>query len=105
MKAKVKEIVKKMDSSNCSYPHHLITMPGRPHTVLGEGVLQKVKKWLSPPDPSTNYNIGLRDLYEESATWFLDSLIFQEWHSTGSLLWIDGKRAFVEVENCHFTYP
>ncbi|KAH9030407.1 ankyrin repeat-containing domain protein [Lactarius pseudohatsudake] len=54
-------------------------------------VLQKLKRWLSPPDPSTNYNIGLRDLHEETATWFLESRIFQEWYSMGSLLWIHGK--------------
>ncbi|KAH9172803.1 hypothetical protein EDB89DRAFT_2095778, partial [Lactarius sanguifluus] len=56
-----------------------------------EEVLQKLKGWLSPPDPSTNYNIGLRDLHEATATWFLEGRIFQEWHSTGSLLWIHGK--------------
>jgi hypothetical protein len=73
-----------------------------PHTALGEGVLQKLKKWLSPPDPSVNYNIGLRCLHEETAIWFLDSPIFQEWHSAGSLLWIDGKRAFVESGKLSF---
>ncbi|KAH9003601.1 ankyrin repeat-containing domain protein [Lactarius hatsudake] len=56
-----------------------------------EEVLQKLKGWLSPPDPSTNYNIGLRDLHKETATWFLEGRIFQEWYSMGSLLWIHGK--------------
>ncbi|KAH9172311.1 hypothetical protein EDB89DRAFT_1886149, partial [Lactarius sanguifluus] len=56
-----------------------------------EEVLQKLKQWLSPPDPSTNYNIGLRDLHEATATWFLEARIFQDWHSAGSLLWIHGK--------------
>ncbi|KAH9172799.1 ankyrin repeat-containing domain protein [Lactarius sanguifluus] len=54
-------------------------------------MLQNLKGWLSPPDPSTNYAVGLRDLHEETATWFLEGRIFQEWHSTGSLLWIHGK--------------
>jgi hypothetical protein len=58
-------------------------------------VLYKLKGWLSPPDPSTNYNIGLRDLHKKTATWFLEGGIFQEWHLTGSLLWIHGKRAFL----------
>ncbi|KAH9047934.1 hypothetical protein EDB83DRAFT_2633183 [Lactarius deliciosus] len=35
-----------------------------------EEVLQKLKGWLSPPDPSANYNIGLRDLHEATASWF-----------------------------------
>ncbi|KAF8267107.1 hypothetical protein EI94DRAFT_72539 [Lactarius quietus] len=61
-----------------------------------EEVPQKLKGWLSPPDPSTNYNIGLRDLHEETAIWFLEGDVFQEWHSdsNGSLLWIHGKRTF-----------
>ncbi|KAH8982526.1 ankyrin repeat-containing domain protein [Lactarius akahatsu] len=72
-KAMVKEIADKMDARDL------------------EGVLQKLKGWLSPSDPSTNYNIGLRDLHEATTTWFLESRIFQEWHSNGSLLWIHGK--------------
>ncbi|KAH8982528.1 hypothetical protein EDB92DRAFT_1952255 [Lactarius akahatsu] len=72
-KAMVKEIVGKMDARDL------------------EEALQKLKGWLSPPDPSTNYNIGLRDLHEATATWFVEGPIFQEWHSNGSLLWIHGK--------------
>ncbi|KAH9033931.1 hypothetical protein EDB85DRAFT_2289282 [Lactarius pseudohatsudake] len=72
-KAMIKEMAEKMDARDL------------------EEVLQKLKGWLSPPDPSTNYNIGLRDLHEATATWFLEARIFQEWHSTGSLLWIHGK--------------
>ena len=64
--------------------------------VIGAEELQKLKQWLSPPDPSVNYNVGLRDLHEETATWFLEGAIFQEWHSISSLLWIHGKRAFLE---------
>ena len=67
--------------------------------AIGEDVLQKLRGWLSPPDPSTNYAIGLRDLHEETATWFLEGRIFQEWYSTGSLLWIHGKRTFVETSH------
>ena len=61
-----------------------------------EEFLQKIKGWLSPPDPSTNYVIGLRNLHEKTSTWFVEGRIFQEWHSTGSLLWVHGKRTFLE---------
>ncbi|KAH9172792.1 ankyrin repeat-containing domain protein [Lactarius sanguifluus] len=54
-------------------------------------MLLDLKGWLSPSDPSTNYAIGLRDLHKETATWFLEGRIFQEWYSMGSLLWIHGK--------------
>jgi hypothetical protein len=67
------------------------------HAAIGEKVQKKIKRWLIPPDPSTNYNNGLRNLHQETATWLLDGCIFQEWHSTGHLLWIHGKREFVET--------
>ena len=107
-KAVVKDIVHKMDARDCSYPLNFVVIPGRSshtnsHTVLVEDVLQKIERWLSPPDPSKNYNVGLRELHKETATWFLEGRIFQEWHSTCSLLWIHGKRAFMEMS--HFTHP
>ena len=71
--------------------------------VIGEDVLQKLKRWLSPPDPSTNYNIGLRELHKETASWFLQGRIFQEWYLRGPLLWIHGKRTF--PESLAFTCP
>ena len=67
------------------------------HTVTGEKVLHKIRHWLTPPDPSTNYNNGLRNLHWESATWLLDGRVFQDWHSTDSLLWIHGKRMLWEL--------
>jgi hypothetical protein len=94
----VKEILNKMDARNCSYSLDLVAIICRSsQIVIGEEVPQKLKGWLSPPDPSTNYNIGLRDLHKETATWFLEGCIFQEWHSSGSLLWIHGKRTYLKT--------
>ncbi|KAH9030417.1 hypothetical protein EDB85DRAFT_1433476 [Lactarius pseudohatsudake] len=72
-KAMIKEVTEKMDARDW------------------KEMLLDLKGWLSPSDPSTNYAIGLRDLHEETASWFLEGRIFQEWFSTGSLLWIHGK--------------
>ncbi len=58
-----------------------------------EEVLQKLRTWLSPSDPSINYNTGLDVLHKETTTWFLEGSAFQEWHSKGTLLWINAKRA------------
>ena len=49
-------------------------------------------KWLSPPDPSTNHNFACATHHKKTATWFFQGYMFQEWKSTGSLLWIHGKR-------------
>ena len=60
--------------------------------LLGNQLRESIHKWLSPPDPSTNHNIACRTHHKKSATWFFQGSIFQDWKSTGSLLWIHGKR-------------
>ena len=54
---------------------------------------ETIDKWLSPPDPSTNHNIACGTDHKKTASWFFQGSIFQEWKSTGSLLWIHGKRS------------
>ena len=62
--------------------------------IISETQLQEnVYKWLSPSDPSTNHNIACGTYHKKMATWFFQGSIFGEWKSTGSLLWIHGKRA------------
>ena len=54
---------------------------------------ENFRRWLSPPDPSKNYNIARKAHHEGSAKWFVHGDIFYEWkRATGSLLWIHGKR-------------
>jgi hypothetical protein len=96
-KAMVKETVEKMGARDCSCLDSIAIPCRSSHTVIGNEILQKLKQWLSPPDTSTNYTFGLRAIHEETATWFLEGRIFQEWHSTGSLLWINGKCTFLET--------
>jgi hypothetical protein len=61
--------------------------------ILSENQLREsVHKWLSAPDPSTNHNIACDTHHKKTATWFFQGSIFQEWKSTGSLLWVHGKR-------------
>ncbi|KAF8256562.1 hypothetical protein EI94DRAFT_1858098, partial [Lactarius quietus] len=49
------------------------------------------RSWLSPPDPSPNYNVA-REIHQNgTATWFCKGSIFAEWNAKGSLLWIHGK--------------
>ena len=56
---------------------------------------QDLRRWLSPPDPSTNHNIASNAHHEGTATWFFRGSIYQGWKSTTSepLLWVYGKRA------------
>ncbi|KAI0299219.1 hypothetical protein BC826DRAFT_996070, partial [Russula brevipes] len=54
-------------------------------------LLQELKNWLSPPDPSVNYNTASDAHHEGTAVWFTESTDFMDWKSSGSLLWIYGK--------------
>ena len=58
----------------------------------GKQSRESIHSWLSPPDPSTNHNIACGTHHKKTAGWFFEGSIFQEWKSTGSLLWIHGKR-------------
>ncbi|KAH9965643.1 hypothetical protein BJV74DRAFT_290796 [Russula compacta] len=52
---------------------------------------QDLENWLSPPDPSINYNTA-SDAYQEGTTvWFTQSSTFDHWKQSNSLLWIHGK--------------
>ncbi|KAH8988125.1 hypothetical protein EDB86DRAFT_2056685 [Lactarius hatsudake] len=60
-------------------------------------IKQLLRAWLSPADPSTNHNIARKAQHKGTAVWFFRGSIFIEWKSTGSLLWIHGKRALLSV--------
>ena len=57
---------------------------------------KSLKEWVFPPDPSTNHNNASDIHHGGSAQWFFEGSRFGEWKSTGSLLWIYGKRTFFQ---------
>ncbi|KAN0118906.1 hypothetical protein V8E52_004678 [Russula decolorans] len=65
------------------------------HSIIltGNQLRQDLRKWLSPPDPSTNHNIECNAHHKGTATWFFEGRTYKEWKSTASesLLWIHGK--------------
>jgi hypothetical protein len=78
----------KRSSSNLIGTHY------RPLHIISEIQLREsIHKWLTPPDPSTNHNIACSTHHKKAATWFFQGTFFREWKSTGSLLWVHGKRA------------
>ncbi|PON25351.1 hypothetical protein TGAM01_v205645 [Trichoderma gamsii] len=51
----------------------------------------KVEYWLSPPDPSTNFNKALQQRHKGSGLWFLQSDNFIKWRTQpSSFLWLHG---------------
>lgn len=52
---------------------------------------EKVRQWLSPPDPSSNYNEALAKRHAGSGRWFLSSWRYKQWkQKPKSLLWLHG---------------
>jgi hypothetical protein len=59
------------------------------------------RQWLSPADPSSNYNASRKAYHNGTASWFIQGTTFREWEVTGSLLWIHGKRMFISTVCFH----
>ncbi|UPK91519.1 hypothetical protein LCI18_002454 [Fusarium solani-melongenae] len=51
----------------------------------------KIKRWLCPPDPSTNANHARKLRHEGTGAWLLENPVFQEWYSGSRRhLWLNG---------------
>ena len=74
---------------NPNYPNPVQALT--PNTI-GSQWRQDLRKWFSAPDPSTNHIIQCGAQHQGTANWFFRGSLFEEWKSTGSLLWIHGKR-------------
>ncbi|KAN0129045.1 hypothetical protein V8E53_013195 [Lactarius tabidus] len=59
--------------------------------VMRKQWLQDLRMWFSSPDPSTNHVKLCGAQHQGTANWFFRGSLFEEWKSTGSLLWIHGK--------------
>ncbi|KAH9974187.1 hypothetical protein BJV74DRAFT_782557 [Russula compacta] len=79
----------------------------------GNQIRRDLRNWLSPPDPSINYNTASDARHKGTATWFAKNTAFADWKASGSLLWIHGKRAswiirniqgIREAESAHIAY-
>ncbi|KAH9055799.1 hypothetical protein EDB83DRAFT_1087565 [Lactarius deliciosus] len=50
-----------------------------------------LRNWLSPPDPSINYNTACGTHHEGTAAWLTRGDAFKGWRADGCLLWVHGK--------------
>ena len=78
-----------------SIPNYIYADAGASFILAGSQLRENLRKWLSPPDPSTNLNIACGAHLKGTATWFLQGSTFQTWKSSSSLLWIHGNRMFL----------
>jgi len=93
----VREVVQGLDDkvfqvNRASSPNAIISVPQPPQTFPGDHLRDDLRTWLSPPNPSTNHNIACDAQHKGTSRWFFRSTIFTRWNSTGSFLWLHGKR-------------
>lgn len=52
---------------------------------------EKIRRWLAPPDPSTNHKKALQQRHENSGLWFIGLEEFHTWKTQpSSVLWLYG---------------
>lgn len=52
---------------------------------------ERLRRWLDPPDPSTNYNKAIKERFPGTGTWFINSPAFIEWKTTSKAFpWLYG---------------
>lgn len=59
--------------------------------LKSDGHFDKLRRWLSPSDPSTNLNAAKEKRHEGTGDWFINSDAFSEWKSGSRRhLWLHG---------------
>ena len=60
---------------------------------------ERIRKWLSPPDPWENYDAARNTPHRGLATWFTQGEAFQKWKSEGTFLWVNGIRECLSFQS------
>ncbi|THU87131.1 hypothetical protein K435DRAFT_867584, partial [Dendrothele bispora CBS 962.96] len=61
------------------------------HYHMSDTKIQDIRKWISAPDPSTNFVAACNKMTEGTGLWFVNDGNFQEWKNQGGLFWLQGK--------------
>jgi hypothetical protein len=83
------------DQNRKSSPNVITVVHKRLNFLTGNELRKDLRKWIAPPDPSVNFNIASDAHHEGTATWCTKGNTVADWKTSGSLLWIHGKRAYL----------
>ena len=92
LREEIQQVADDMDDQKRSWSQPLFAGYQSSLTFTGDQIRRDLRNWLSPPDPSVNYNIASDAHHEGTALWFTESNVFKNWKECGSFLWIHGKR-------------
>jgi len=94
----IQRVDDKLDQANgSSFPQLTTHSFQRSKHFTGNQLRNDLLRWLLPPNPSSNHNIALKAHHNGTAQWLFQGSKFREWKSTGSFLWIHGKRTFLSA--------
>jgi hypothetical protein len=93
----IQQTANDIDELKCTWlPTNIaVACCSRLNSLTGNQLKQLLRTWLSPTDPSTNHNTAQKAQHNGTAVWLFRGQIVIQWKSTGSLLWIHGKRTFL----------
>ncbi len=92
----IQQVINQVTDLNRASSSNLITADHRSLTSLAGNELRKdLRKWIAPPDPSVNYNAASGAHHEGTAAWCAKGNTFADWKTSGSLIWIHGKRTYL----------
>jgi hypothetical protein len=91
----IQQVVNQVTDLSRPSSSNLITADHESLTSLTGNELRKdLRKWIAPPDPSVNYNTASSAHHEGTAAWCTKGKTLADWKTSGSLLWIHGKRTY-----------
>ncbi len=60
-------------------------------TAYNLNIKGKYRRWLRPPDPSTNHNNAIEKCLPDTGSWLLRCQIYMDWkQKPSSIMWIHG---------------
>jgi hypothetical protein len=74
--------------------------------IIADELQQKIHRWLSAPDPSSNHNDACRKRQATTGEWFINGEEFKLWKSgLNSFIWLHGIRRFYPWHVSFTTVP
>ena len=70
--------------------------------LAGNELRQELLLWISPPDPSVNYDTACHAHHEGTVNWCTQGSTFTRWTESGTLLWVHGKRIHIPQPLSHY---
>ncbi|KAK0721573.1 Pfs, NACHT and ankyrin domain protein [Lasiosphaeria miniovina] len=75
------EVLQSVEKKINSVQQTTIATKAAADSIKSDLRIEKIKRWLCPPDPSTNVNHARKLRHEGTGAWLLENLVFQSWYS------------------------